>query len=344
MDSVDVGAYFWHEGRLYLPVKRGVRPSIALRELQTHPVHTDASVLHFEGLAGSLSGQRTIAEIAQVAALEVEEEGGIHPAAVPVYVGFDHPSPGYCPERTYRFLTEVDPSLPAKLILHPLFEKYRDVLVGRLLRFHVMDSLQSKVIYDTWVSNPEVARTALRFCVAFDDRATYEDFFEESLRRVMRYAEGMNPLKAHLGRTLNFDMRVQALRLAYLRQELLKTAAAGALEAARDIDAAIDRLHAAFQRLSELNRDIHDIELSEPNLRAFRYLNTCREEAIAPAKVLGDRLSEDSGLLTGPQREGLRGRVLPFFKDINMMRMDDVPERVERLEQESRLAARHADG
>ncbi|RIL06727.1 MAG: hypothetical protein DCC75_10615 [Proteobacteria bacterium] len=109
IDSVDIGCYSWHQGRIYLPLRKGVRPTLAFRTLMG--LAPEISPLDPGGVAESLEGEGSIEEIAARAAQGVREELGLEPLSCPYYLGASYPSPGTNPERAYSFLVEVDPSL-----------------------------------------------------------------------------------------------------------------------------------------------------------------------------------------------------------------------------------------
>ncbi|MBN8548517.1 MAG: hypothetical protein J0M12_04300 [Deltaproteobacteria bacterium] len=114
IDAVDVGCYTWINGELCMLVKRGVRPVIAIRALNEHPLHTDPSPLGIEGIAESLEGECDLAAIRERAKQGIREEAGFEPSHQPIYAGYSYPSPGVNPERVYNFLTELIPDKPVE--------------------------------------------------------------------------------------------------------------------------------------------------------------------------------------------------------------------------------------
>ncbi|HYD93236.1 MAG TPA: hypothetical protein VEB18_02140 [Candidatus Paceibacterota bacterium] len=110
IDSVDVGCYVSTDEGIFMPIKVGVRPTLAVRNLAPHPIHTDTSPLFVEGVAGSLQGTETaLAEVEAAAAKEIREEISVEPSEL-IYIGYDYPSPGHNLERTYRYLAPIDPA------------------------------------------------------------------------------------------------------------------------------------------------------------------------------------------------------------------------------------------
>lgn len=117
VDSVDVAAHCFVNGKsgaeLFMPVKVGVRPSMAVRERAPHPIQSSVSAFHLEGGAESLEGERTRSEIEERARSGIEEEFGIAVAGTPRYLGRGYPSAGTNAECAHLVSVEVNPSIPS---------------------------------------------------------------------------------------------------------------------------------------------------------------------------------------------------------------------------------------
>ncbi|MBK6690023.1 MAG: hypothetical protein IPG45_36490 [Deltaproteobacteria bacterium] len=560
VDSVDIGCYFWKDGEVYLAVKRGVRPALAVRDEVPHPIQSSHNPVHLEGVAGSLEGEKDLAGIAALAKREVIEELQIPPIGEPIYLGSGFPSPGTNPERAYQFLVEVDPSqsaflpqtadetvsvhyvkladvlaladqglirdprlllqarllagalgqrrddaaltpqaralrhdllsvlnsglelqrwlsdqvrdtdnrlsripdyrklknfainelgavaihpehpsekgffssllpvfavptpddptklpfylahdfwhytlseylpfelapdgelrwrpiedylqancaaecnavwysdvvlprryghqateetfggisvgrafelvgcdeqqarqaiesiellgvIPERILRHPEFEGLRGIFVDRLLKYHVMDALQTRVLYRTWQENPELAKVAARFGEHHADLTAYQRQFTENLERILNYAEGANPLKAQLTKVMSFDLRTTALRLAYVKQLVSAHQGDGHQGVLDQLDRAIDGLHRAWQTLRPLAAGVRDAEPSPENLRALEVLRSIQAGPLAQAEALYGDVAKSAVWLAPEQRQKLEGRLLPHFESLTL--------------------------
>ena len=210
---------------------------------------------------------------------------------------------------------EFDGEIPREILTHPRFEQYKSLLVGRYLKYHILDQRHSRASYDTWKKHPLVASVFLRFTRTFDDVEKYESHRKDSLDAVLGYAEGMNPLRAFTARTMNFDLRVTALSLAYLSEKVSQHAGPGHTAVVAALARGIDELHAELGRLQRLNHGITDSEASPTNLDAFAA--TIAAKSVATRwRARHGRLIESAKLLSETDRVALKGRELPFFDRI----------------------------
>ena len=74
VDSVDIGTYFWNNKKLYVGVKVGIRPAIAVRSSKRHPLHIDANFFNIEGVSGSCNGEEAIEDFIELAKNELQIE------------------------------------------------------------------------------------------------------------------------------------------------------------------------------------------------------------------------------------------------------------------------------
>ncbi len=588
IDSVDIGTYFWNNKKLYIGVKVGVRPAIAVRNSKRHPLHIDANFFNIEGVSGSCEGEKTIEEFIELAKNEVEEELGVLLKGKPIYVGSDFPSVGHNAEKAHRILAEIDPTkksnrkqtidetvkvfyieldellkladqgtvrdmrlslnahllktifnygsferihdsknktaylelinqgsyiqkwiarnalsvdvdlhestyyrrlkgycenelglvgvnfshdsekgffdpliplfaiphpkdanklpfyllhdmrhytlgdfvpykiteegtltsidlqtyqrakcgneceavyfsdvimpelfgidraekifggnsvagamlslgihteeareaivkieregiIPKKIINHQNFEKYRDVFIGRLLRFHVLDREKTKKDYEEWIKHPEVGKVALQFCNAYNNLQEYESTFSKTLDHLLHYSEGTNPLKAEIARTINVDIRITALNLAYVKEYLLEnerkedslhnqknqeTQITLRIKKINEIDEHINLLKEAYLNLLEIKKNIQDIDSSTENISAYEKIITLKKEKIADTKNLLNEIREGNSL-SKSQKEYIQGKEVYFFVN-HEVNSEFVKKEIERLERESK--------
>jgi len=110
LDTVDVGCYFWKDDHLYMVIQRGPREAIGFRNSLAHSIKTDCSIVHNDGISGSIL-TRDISEKAlqNAIAQTVRDKTGCEPLSNAEQVGFYYPSSGFSTEGTYGSLVEIDP-------------------------------------------------------------------------------------------------------------------------------------------------------------------------------------------------------------------------------------------
>ncbi len=602
VDSVDIGTYFWNNKKLYMGVKVGVRPAIAVRSSRRHPLHIDANPFNVEGVSGSCNGEEAIEDFIELAKNEIEEELGVLLKGKAIYVGTDFPSVGHNVEKVHRILAEIDPTkkinrkqtidetvkvfyieldellqladqgtvrdmrlslnahllknifnygtfealhdseiktnylalinqgshiqkwlaknaleidvnlhesahyrrlkgycenelglvgiefshnsekgffdpliplfaiphpkdanklpfyllhdmrhytlgdfvpykitnkgtltsidlqiyqrakcgneceavyfsdvlmpehfgvnraeklfggnsvagamnaleitqeearnaiisieregiIPKKIINHKNFEKYRDVFIGRLLRFHVLDREKTKRDYEEWMKHPEVGKTALQFCNAYNNVEEYESTFSKTLDQLLSYSEGTNPLKAEISRTINMDIRITALNLAYMKEYLLENVKLEntKLECEKienkisknekventeseniklekeiqTLDIHLELLKRSYDCLLDTKKRIEDIDCSTENIAAYQLLQNLQEGIIKDSGIFLNSLTQKD-FLTSVQKENIQGKTVYFFVDPGTIDTAFVKNEMDRLERESR--------
>jgi len=234
---------------------------------------------------------------------------------------------------------ELKGVIPRGVLKHPDYNKYKSVIVGRLLRYHIADFEQTRVVYGNWVNNLDVAEAALRFCTAFNSRENYEVFFSKSLDLIKNYTEGTNPLRAELSRTINFNITLLALRIAHLKQYVSENRFKGYDKVLRDCDYFISLLEGSYKKLCEIRNKVVDIDMSEVNLKAFRSLNGELATTIKKAEEFSWFLAKDRKYLTKEQIDHEKGRILPYFKAFVNPDPKFVQARVDELEIKSKELA-----
>lgn len=105
-DAVDIGAYAWHRGRIYIPIKIGSRPAKALMDQFKS---FESPWCDIDGVAGSVEPHETEADLQRRALIETEEELGMLAAAAPQRVGSFFSLPQSATERVTGFTCEVNP-------------------------------------------------------------------------------------------------------------------------------------------------------------------------------------------------------------------------------------------
>jgi hypothetical protein len=573
-DSVDTGCYFWKGDSLYMPIKYGVRPTLAVRNLRPHPIHTEVNPLFIEGVAGSLENEKNLIEIGERAKIETEEEISLPIIGAPVYISYDYPSPGHNPERVYRFLVEVDPTqkvhreqtleetvgvryvelndlielidegiirdprlslnarlirelfkypmrnneedillregfeelinsgskiqewlsrealeidtklnrsvlyrrlklycendlgvvslslphpeeahffnamlpvfaiptpddprrlpfyflhdlfhyatggyipiiaiygervelqpfseymkaiggneceavwysdvimpkefgledaeaifggdsvakvfqeleldddearvvirsielkgrVPDRVLTHPLFEKYRGTIVGRLLRYYIMDLDNTKGVYEYWEKHPRIVKIASRFSNVFSNVADYENYYHKILDTIKNYSEGANPLKAELSRTINYRIRLTAFRLAFLDEKISENKKGEYEKMGRKIAKHIEELYGAQQKLLYLRDRVVNTDPTKENIQAFKDLKEIIETIANPAEDLANSLSRDTTYLTRDDIEKTKDRKLPYYEGFKPIDPDYLTSELARLEKEN---------
>jgi 8-oxo-dGTP pyrophosphatase MutT (NUDIX family) len=575
MDSVDVGCFVPVGDKIFIPIKCGVRPTLAVRNLEPHPIHTDTSPLFIEGVAGSLKGtERTLADVEAVAKDEIREEIGIEPTTL-IPIGYDYPSPGHNLERTYRYLAPVDPArevhkdqsvdetvgqwyvelndllqlvdegvirdprlslnarliahlsgysererpaapreverkydsiinhgsdiqawlsesardvdnklsrsvyyrrlksycenelgivalplthpdeagffsamvpvfaipehtdaqkmpfnflhdlfhyatwgfvplkgitengeiemhsfedyfeaiggnechavwysdvimpeefgiaeaesifsgdsvasaflaldmdeeqareairtielrgeIPKEMLDHPNFERYRDVFIDRLLKYHVLDHENTKGVYEYWEQHPFVLKTAARFCNAFTDLAQYEHHYLSTLDDIRAYTEGLNPLRAHLSRTANVRIRLSAMRLAVLHEHLTSRNIEGGQP--EQIVQHLDELAHAYEEINAMRQKVEDVDPSPEHLEMLERLEEWERGLFSEGDRLAESIIADRTIFTEFEATMIGDRILPFFESFHSPSKQEVHDRVSELEQKSR--------
>jgi len=109
IDAVDVAAYTFIGGRPHLLVKREIRPALAVPSLLSGYPEQLLKATSLGGVAESLEGEMTLAQIGERGAQGVREEAGLEPASIPQFLGFSYTSPDSALERAYHFAIEIDP-------------------------------------------------------------------------------------------------------------------------------------------------------------------------------------------------------------------------------------------
>lgn len=564
IDSIDVGGYFVADGKLYMPIKWGVRPSLAVRNLMPHPVHTDASIYFIEGIAGSLEGEHALDDLMKRGVSESEEEVSLTNSHPPQYLGFDYPSAGHNPERVYRIMLPLDPtkdtpkeqneeetarivyasiediltlshegvirdprlSLNAHIIKcmyqntpykvgsidsttddlfenlvhqqsevqkwlsltsksvddllsesslyrklkhygenelgvavmklshekeahffspmvplfatpstnqenklpfyylhdlfhyattgfvpllrkgktltmctfdeymratcgneceavwysdvlipeefgvdkaeqifngdsvarafgelgistddarnvireielegkirddvknHPLFGRFKGVFINRLLRYHIMDTESNKVMYEYWKQNLDLAQVMEDFCDVFSSVEEYEQYYKDTIIRIMNYTEGVNPLRAYLSHMLNVRIRLLALKFAYARHELKDHALKN------EITDHLENMKEVYKEIKESKKQLMSIDPTKKNKQIIRRVRELEETVvIASEKYLESLIKNET--LPSFLRKDLQDRTVPFFEPFAELDKDTLAARIKELE------------
>lgn len=172
---------------------------------------------------------------------------------------------------------ERDGIIPDSIKNNPKFPEFKELFVGRMLRFHVLDAYQAGFEYAWWKSHEHVAEVMLRFGITHNDPDRFVAGFDESIEMFDVYKEGFNPLRAELVRMINIDIRTLALKIAYVMDysqgnpdiqswanrhldelESSQTLLRGAMARVRDTNTSVTNLQ-AYQLIAPIRAGIESI-------------------------------------------------------------------------------------
>lgn len=213
---------------------------------------------------------------------------------------------------------ERDGFIPSELIQHPKYDNVRNVLVGRLLRYHALDTHHiTNGLYKHWTSQPFLSETALRFFpLAFTDYKEHEQWFVQSEEYKRGYPSGINPLKRLLAQHLSFNIGLGALRLAYFYEQIGKNRSPGYEKVQSQILDKLIRLEEAKKELTEAHLRTKDFGFSEYNLDSLRRLERIKRQVLEPIWEWTLKLSLDQNYLTDLQINHSYGRLMPFLNNL----------------------------
>lgn len=227
---------------------------------------------------------------------------------------------------------ELEGIIPDKMLRSPQYDEFRDVIVGKLLRFHVLDNLQTRIIYDNWIKHPRVAETALRFYKPQTDPQAYVAGALDAIREVGAYSEGLNRFQAEVSYAANIELRPLALKLAYLIQELERGEKPGSNVLLNVAERHLSKLFAANDELSRCAAEIHTTEPSPENLAYFAALNKIKSGVLREAGSFVEDLAVNGDMFSTEVAEQLRSSRLPAFDDLTVHDSDGVDEQLFILE------------
>jgi hypothetical protein len=228
------------------------------------------------------------------------------------------------PEDEARYIIrdiERDGVLPERLLRHPRYAEYRDVFEDRLLRFHIMDTLQLEKLYDFWRHNPRVAREAVRFFErTHSDPTAYFEAVERSLIELRHLPEGNNPFQATVAKAINTDVRTTALQLAFYAQQVETTGRPRAADAISAITAQLEALKSAEVQLVQIRDQIQSVDPTAANLRLFRRYRSIMTQSVGPSVAFARAMAHDERYLDAAAIARNSGRIFPFLQNIDVER------------------------
>ncbi len=237
--------------------------------------------------------------------------------------------------------------IPKEILQHSRYEDVREVLIDRLLKYHVLFREHIKIMYQNWVDHPEMARLALLFGQrTFSDPKEVAGRSEAARQEVRAYREGFNPIKAHLARIGFQEISVIAFQVGHYLEQLRTKPEAAAQEASRRGVEILRGLKHTQEQLSRVHGAIRNIDPSHDNLQAMRACKLARSGIIHTAQEFVASLLQEGSPLSEAERRDGGGRLLPFFKELSFAVTEGHHAEIARLEAASfaraKLSPRHA--
>lgn len=225
--------------------------------------------------------------------------------------------------------------IPAKILKHARYQEFRDVIVDRYLRFHVLDQLQSDIIYNNWQKHAWVAQVMIRFCDVHTDVQDYYRGLRESMQMLKKYAEGRNRFKQEIALAKASGVQNSAIRIASLMEYMCENRNVGYEKAYLECEKWLERLYEALLNLEDIHARIKNTELNDENIALYRRYKRINNGLIKPARDFIKGLSERNDLFTSAQLAQAHSRELFFLEDLKIRDEAAIRARLDELEQRS---------
>lgn len=205
---------------------------------------------------------------------------------------------------------ELDGVIPNKIKEHPLFKRHRGVLIDRILKYHIMDKDNARSMYKYFADHIDTILVMKDFCDIDYNIKSYEERYRNTYLEIYNYSEGVNPIKSFIARVLNQEVRLRALRLAYIKYE------AGRIQNDSIITFAnkhLDSLKVAYSKLSGFRDSLKDNDPSKVNAQICSYAKSLEKDVFFEVDQFIENLIQNSPL-SEHTKKSLKERKVPFFK------------------------------
>ncbi len=243
------------------------------------------------------------------------------------------------PQKAFNLIESIE--LHAKIPVEILqdTERYlesRDVLIKRLLKRHVLINHHSKLVYDRWKEYPLVAEVAAKVAPqVFGAETDVAQHSDAAFHQATSPVEGDNPFKALFAHTINTDIRIPALRIAYYLESAQKSFSQPELSQQLAIIAAREMLELIFKANEELRiaqQSITSQDFSEKNLKLFRVWQDFKDNTVPKIDIFCERFTNNELLFSTEFIAENGNKLLPFFSKLSLSMDADKWREIQTLE------------
>ncbi len=218
---------------------------------------------------------------------------------------------------------ELNAKIPATILNNTeLYLESRDVLIKRLLKRHVLINHHSKLVYDRWKEYPLVAEVAAKVAPqVFGAETDVAKHSHDSFHAATSPVEGDNPFKALFAHTINTDIRIPALRIAFYLETAKKNFPSPDLVQQMGIVRArevLEEIFKANQDLKLAHEAISSQDFSEKNLKLLRVWINFKEKTLPEIQGFCELFTKNERLFTPEFIKDSGSKLLPFFSKLSL--------------------------
>ncbi|MCB0328274.1 MAG: hypothetical protein KDD70_01385 [Bdellovibrionales bacterium] len=228
---------------------------------------------------------------------------------------------GWDLERASRELDDIEDKfvIPKEMLEHPDYEeRFRPFVVGKLIRFGLLDRIQAGMIYDDMVEHPRVTAASLRLSNATNDPDDYLRRFQTAEERIAEQPDGINGFQRMLSVTRVLDVELVGLRIAHFMELLEKRDDERSQNAFEQSEKHLEALFRASDWIRSAVSRVETVAPTRENLRMHKRFEEIRKGPIAQARQFLSDLLEDHHLFRRATLQEMNASPFPFFRDISV--------------------------
>ncbi len=215
-------------------------------------------------------------------------------------------------------MIEFDRLIPEKILSAPAYQnpEIRTAILQLLKLARIFDCHMEQ-LYPHWLKYPKVAQAALDFSETIvTTLSDHLNSFRHSWDKTLENPEGFNPFKTHIAQFINTEIRMPALRLAYVHELLTEQSKhdesgdTKISDTLAQIDLQLANLLANYKKFITARNNCNSLDYTIENLATLRMLNRFQATQTSAIDALYSRALSH---LPSDLQASLVGRELPFF-------------------------------